>query len=151
MIQITLVGSMITNLMFAFGMACLIGGMRWKQQSLRRTMKTSGNLYVGLLIMSNALFLIPSIIKSEEMVSMTSPIKQNITSNEIDIVHTLRIQSDEVKYSRIIAITSLICYGGYLSYTLCTHKDDFEKEFDVILETAEPSPIYLLYLNHFPK
>eukprot|EP00957_Ditylum_brightwellii_P208757 15358794-Ditylum_brightwellii.AAC.1 len=50
-VQLTLLGSILTNLLFVFGLSCLIGGLKWQVQELRIT---SGNASIGMLIMATA-------------------------------------------------------------------------------------------------
>jgi len=36
-VQLAMLGSMLTNLLFVFGISCMIGGFRWQVQELRIT------------------------------------------------------------------------------------------------------------------
>ena len=160
MIQLTLLGSMLTNMLFVFGAACLVGGIRWKQQTLEKTASASGNVYVGLLLLSVAQFLIPSALEVEETESAYQEISQSQQekSNDLDTRAHHDIRFDQVRLSRIVATVTLISYVGYIFLTLCTHHDEFEEEYEdedderllMPKKIPEASPIYIWYCNHFP-
>ena len=52
-----MLGSMLTNLLFVFGVSCLVGGLRWQVQELRIT---SGNVSVLMLLVAVAGSLLPA-------------------------------------------------------------------------------------------
>jgi calcium/proton exchanger cax len=56
-VQLAMLGSILTNLLFVFGMSCLIGGMRWQVQEIR---VISGNVSVGMLYLATAGSLLPA-------------------------------------------------------------------------------------------
>ena len=152
MIQLTLLGSMLTNMLLVFGAACFIGGMRWKRQSIEKTMSASGNVNVGLLLLATAEFLIPSVLELEESEpAAASQSSQQKASNDSVLNHF-----DRVRYSRIVATVALISYIGYIVLTLCTHHDEFDEEdYDddelsvLPKRVPEPSPIYVWYCERF--
>ncbi|KAL7568134.1 hypothetical protein ACA910_019528 [Epithemia clementina (nom. ined.)] len=59
-VQLAMLGSMLTNMILVFGVACLIGGLRWQVQELRIT---SGNVHVVMLLVATAGCLFPAALK----------------------------------------------------------------------------------------
>ena len=112
-VQLTMLGSMFTNMILVFGVACLIGGCRWQVQELRMT---SGNVNVLMLMLSTAGLLFPAAL---------------VLTGQLDLdVHNRddRIPSkQEVKFSRVNAAVMLILYVCFLVFQLGTHKDEFDE------------------------
>jgi len=124
-VQLAMLGSMLTNLLFVFGMACLVGGLRWQVQELRIT---SGNVNVGLLLLSVAGSLLPAAlvisgqIQGDETSSDSLPSKQ------------------ELRFSRVNAVIMVFMYGCFLVFQLGTHKQEFEDD-DNTVTTPNGNPI----------
>jgi Ca2+:H+ antiporter len=113
-VQLAMLGSMFTNMILVFGVACLIGGFRWQVQELRLT---SGNVNVLMLMLSTAGLLFPAAL---------------VLTGQLDLdVHNRddRIPSkQEVKFSRVNAAVMLILYLCFLLFQLGTHKDEFDEK-----------------------
>lgn len=113
-VQLAMLGSMFTNMILVFGVACLIGGFRWQVQELRLT---SGNVNVLMLLLSTAGLLFPAAL---------------VLTGQLDLdVHNRddRIPSiQEVKFSRVNAAVMLILYVCFLVFQLGTHKDEFDEK-----------------------
>ena len=124
-----MLGSMLTNLLFVFGVSCLVGGLRWQVQELRIT---SGNVSVLLLLVATAGSLLPAALNmSGQMQHKDSP--RRIPS------------ADELHFSRVNAVVLMGMYVCYLLFQLGTHKEEFDED-DNIVET----PDHVLILSpHF--
>lgn len=112
-VQLTLLGSMLTNLLFVFGVSCLIGGLQWQVQELRIT---SGNVSIGMLLMATMGLVLPAALK----LGNESLHSESVQDNEDEMT-----QSD-VNFSRANALFMVVGYIGYLIFQLGSHKEEFE-------------------------
>jgi len=112
-VQLAMLGSMLTNLLFVFGMSCFIGGMRWQVQELRIT---SGNVNVGLLLLSVAGSLLPATLVLSGQFQEMSTAKDGLPSKQ------------ELRFSRINAVIMIFMYSCFLVFQLGTHKEEFEDD-----------------------
>ena len=124
-VQLTLLGSMLTNLLFVFGLSCLIGGLRYQVQELR---VVSGNASIGMLMLAVAGLALPaSLMLSDEMISTGSEEKQYVDKNgdgvsDINDGPTYSM----VGFSRFNAVIMVMGYLLYLLFQLGSHSDEFE-------------------------
>jgi len=112
-VQLAMLGSMFTNMILVFGVACIIGGLRWQVQELRLT---SGNVNVLMLWLATAGLLFPASL---------------VLTGQLDLgaITDERVPSDqEVTFSRVNAAVMLILYICFLVFQLGTHKDEFDEE-----------------------
>ncbi len=132
-VQLAMLGSMLTNLLLVFGMSCLVGGIRWQVQELRIT---SGNVSVGMLLLSVAGSLLPAalILSGQMRNDSGETAHEDIPSNE------------ELKFSRVNAVIMICMYGCYLMFQLGTHKEEFDDEENIV-ESASGQK--LLLTPHF--
>ena len=100
-IQLSLLGSILSNLLLVMGCAFLAGGTRFKTQ---RFGTISGQINSSLLMLSCMGLLFPAVltISSEENIK------------------------DELMYSRITSLVLIVMYGCYLFFQLKTHRDAYE-------------------------
>jgi len=111
-VQLTLLGSILTNLLFVFGLSCLIGGLKWQVQELRIT---SGNASIGMLIMATAGLVLPAALKmSHELVLFNNERNDDLPTES------------ELHFSRFNAVIMSAMYVSYLIFQLGTHKDEFD-------------------------
>ena len=110
-VQLTLLGSIITNLLFVFGVACIIGGFEYKVQKVKMV---SGNVSVGLLLVTTAGLLLPAAVK----------IGGKLGKDEYEEFE------NELWFSRCNAICLVVTYIGYLFFQIKTHREEFEDEDD---------------------
>lgn len=117
-VQLAMLGSMLSNMLFVFGLGCLVGGLRWQVQELRIT---SGNVNVGMLLAATAGALLPAaLVMSGELGSeSTNP---DVPAPEI------------VTFSRVNAAVMMILYLSFLLFTLGTHKEEFDED-ETVVET----------------
>jgi len=95
-VQLAMLGSMLTNLLFVFGMSCLIGGLRWQVQELRIS---SGNVNVGLLLLSVAGSLLPATLVMSDEIQEMSTTEDRLPSKQ------------ELRFSRINAVIMIFVYS----------------------------------------
>jgi Ca2+/H+ antiporter len=106
-VQLAMLGSMLTNMLFVFGVACLIGGCRWQVQELRTT---SGNTNIVMLFVATAGCLFPAALRLSGQYAGESP----------DVV-----SPEELTFCRVNAVIMLVMYLLFLLYQLGTHRDEF--------------------------
>lgn len=132
-VQLAMLGSMLTNLLFVFGISCMIGGFRWQVQELRIT---SGNVSVGMLLLSVAGSLLPATLVLGGQLKHDSSISEDETSDEITP------SLEELQFCRVNAFVMIIMYGCYLIFQLGTHKGEFDNEENVV-QTADDHELHL--------
>jgi len=115
-VQLAMLGSMLTNLLFVFGVSCLVGGLRWQVQELRIT---SGNVSVLMLFVATAGSLLPAAL------SLSRQMRHEDSSNG-------KPSSDELQFSRVNAVVMVLMYISYLMFQLGTHKEEFDEEENVV-------------------
>jgi len=123
-VQLTLLGSMLTNLLFVFGLSCFIGGLRYQVQKLRIV---SGNASIGMLMLAVAGLALPAaLMLSDEMIMGTEE-KEYIDKNgdgksDINDGPTFSM----VGFSRFNAVIMIMGYLLYLLFQLGSHSDEFD-------------------------
>ena len=135
-VQLAMLGSMLTNLLFVFGISCLIGGFRWQVQELRIT---SGNVNVGMLLLSTAGSFLPAtlVLGGQLKHSSSDGGTATLSSDGEDIP-----SEEELQFCRINAVIMIIMYGCYLIFQLGTHKEEFDEE-DNVVQTANAHELHL--------
>jgi Ca2+/H+ antiporter len=145
-VQLAMLGSMITNMMFVFGVSCLIGGLRWQVQSIR---PVSGNVSVGMLLVATCGSLIPAtLILSGQFQHRNNgagggilPVVVTSTTGASAVTYDVPTH-EEVTLSRVNAAVMLILYLCYIVFQLGTHKDEFDDADDHAVHagaTARPA------------
>lgn len=109
-VQLAMLGSILTNLLFVFGMACLIGGMRWQVQEIR---VVSGNVSVGMLYLSTAGSLLPAAL------FLSGQLPSKALNDDVPT-------KEELVFCRINAAVMVVLYLFYLLFQLGTHKEEFD-------------------------
>ena len=109
-VQLAMLGSILTNLLFVFGMSCLIGGMRWQVQEIR---VISGNVSVGMLYLATAGSLLPAAL------FLSGQLPSKALNDDVPT-------KEELVFCRINAAVMVILYLCYLLFQLGTHKEEFD-------------------------
>jgi Ca2+/H+ antiporter len=126
-VQLAMLGSMLTNMILIFGISCIIGGLRWQVQEIRLT---SGNVSVGMLLVATAGSLFPAIL----ILSGQFPEAEGPTATALDLTRNSasrdRPSQEEITLSRVNAAVMFILYLCYLVFQLGTHKDEFDDDDD---------------------
>jgi Ca2+/Na+ antiporter len=136
-VQLAMLGSMLTNLLFVFGMACVVGGLRWQVQELRIT---SGNVSVGLLLLAVAGSLLPAgLVLGGQLRNTTTEDDNNRQQGQgQDDVPS----KEELQFCRVNAFVMVILYGCYLIFQLGTHKEEFDEDENVV-DSANGNQLHL--------
>jgi Ca2+/H+ antiporter len=111
-VQLAMLGSMLTNMLLVFGVSCWIGGCRYQVQELRTT---SGSVSVTMLLVATAGSLFPAALRLSGQMP-TDNIHANVPTME------------EVTFCRVNAVVMLILYVAYLVFQLGTHKEEFDDD-----------------------
>eukprot|EP01065_Artemidia_motanka_P037137 TRINITY_DN4539_c0_g1_i2.p1 TRINITY_DN4539_c0_g1~~TRINITY_DN4539_c0_g1_i2.p1 ORF type:complete len:531 (+),score=137.32 TRINITY_DN4539_c0_g1_i2:47-1594(+) len=101
-VQLSLLGSILSNLLLVLGFSCFIGGLRWKIQTFK---VVSGAVPTAMLMLATMGLLLPAALRMSG---------QNDDS------------SDEINFSRFAAGVMLVMYAGFLVFQLRTHTEEFE-------------------------
>ena len=109
-VQLAMLGSILTNLLFVFGMSCLVGGMRWQVQEIR---VISGNVSVGMLYLATAGSLLPAAL------FLSGQLPSKALNDDVPT-------KEELVFCRINAAVMVIMYLCYLLFQLGTHKEEFD-------------------------
>lgn len=143
-IQLTLLGSILTNLLFVFGLACLVGGLRYQVQELRIV---SGNASIGMLMMAVAGLALPAALMLSDEMKHQGEAETRFADKNGDGVSDINDGPTfaMVGFSRFNAIIMISGYLLYLLFQLGSHKDEFddlqeEEDEDEEKEENEPSP-----------
>lgn len=115
-VQLAMLGSMLTNMILVFGIACIIGGLRWQVQELRIV---SGNVNVVMLLVATAGSLFPAALKLSGQIET---LEENSGMDSTVFTH------EEVAFCRVNAAVMLILYLLFLFFQLKTHKEEYDEE-----------------------
>mmetsp|Transcript_8323 Transcript_8323/g.20565 ORF Transcript_8323/g.20565 Transcript_8323/m.20565 type:complete len:688 (-) Transcript_8323:800-2863(-) len=122
-VQLAMLGSMLTNLLFVFGISCLIGGLRWQVQELRIT---SGNVSVGMLLLSTAGSLLPATLVLGGQLRNGSANDGEAETSSL-MIAAGQPTVEELQFCRVNAFVMILMYGCYLVFQLGTHKEEFDE------------------------
>lgn len=116
-VQLSLLGSVLSNLLLVLGSAFLIGGIVHPSQSFNQEGMTVNS---GLLVMSVTAILLPSTLKA--------------THTGHESTEEFYGKSSELNLSRFESVFLLAAYGLYLMFQLCTHRHLYEDDEDDEIE-----------------
>jgi len=126
-VQGSLIGSILSNLLLVLGMCFVVGGAKYKTQTFsKEAAQTSG----GILLMAVFGALLPAALQAQLSVA---PIATTNTTNSssTNLLHPDdTINQKLLELSRGTAIILIIVYGLYLFFQLVTHKHLYETEDD---------------------
>lgn len=115
--QTSLVGSVLSNLLLVLGTCFFVGGLRRQEQEFKQT---AAQLNSGLLAMAVIALLIPAAFHATLGPDIQDP----------------KERGDLLKVSRGTSVILLITYGGYLFFTLFSHRVLYEDDEP---DEAEPT------------
>jgi len=118
-VQLAMLGSILCNLLFVFGLSCFIGGLRWQVQDLRIV---SGSVPIAILLLSTSGVALPAALK--------------VSGQIADLDGDGDIARELIGISRFNALVMMFAYLAYLVFQLGTHKeeyDDSEEEHDRLM------------------
>ncbi|KZS92341.1 calcium/proton exchanger, partial [Sistotremastrum niveocremeum HHB9708] len=143
-VQTSLVGSILSNLLLVLGMCFFAGGIKFSEQgfgasSSHFSLHRASQLSSSLLVVSVIALLLPGIcLPSYIVVSVTeltflaafhSAVESANTDNSAPDVSAADEGSDILKFSRGVAIILLITYGAYLFFQLYSHAHLYDDNF----------------------
>ena len=129
--QLSLIGSIVSNILLVLGMSFLVGGYKHTNQ---RYSKPAANANIGLLLLSCMAIILPTLMTTTRNINYFSwalyPEYFNINDPNLPDGPTL-------SFSRAISVLMLILYGLLVYYQLFTHRSLFESQEE---EDEEESP-----------
>ena len=130
--QLSLIGSIVSNILLVLGMSFLVGGYKHTNQ---RYSKPAANANIGLLLLSCMAVILPTLMtttRNWDWANITRyPAYININDPNLPDVPTL-------SFSRSISVMMLILYGLLVYYQLFTHRSLFESQEEEDEEEAPP-------------
>lgn len=108
-VQLAMLGSILCNLLFVFGISCFIGGLRWQVQDLRIV---SGSVPIAILLLSTAGVALPAALK--------------VSGQIADLDGDGDIARELIGISRFNALVMMFAYLAYLVFQLGTHKEEYD-------------------------
>ncbi len=118
-VQLTLLGSILTNLLFVFGFSCLVGGLQWHSQTIR---VTSGNVSVGMLLVSTMGIVLPAVLKLANESKSSNHLDPDFDEEEIT--------ESDIAFSRFNSLVMVTGYFCFLIFQLGSHKEEFDYDGD---------------------
>eukprot|EP01062_Namystynia_karyoxenos_P069753 TRINITY_DN65211_c0_g1_i1.p1 TRINITY_DN65211_c0_g1~~TRINITY_DN65211_c0_g1_i1.p1 ORF type:complete len:501 (+),score=147.30 TRINITY_DN65211_c0_g1_i1:106-1503(+) len=118
-VQLSLLGSILSNLLLVLGFSCFVGGLRWKVQTFK---VVSGAVPTAMLNLATMGLLFPAALRM---------------SGQTDD------STDEINFSRFASGVMLAMYVGFLVFQLRTHTEEFEGGTPGVDrgECGSPSPL----------
>ena len=135
--QLSLVGSVVSNILLVLGMSFLVGGYKHTNQ---RYSKPAANANIGLLLLSTMAIILPTLM------TITRPINYwsfNLYPSYFNIHDPNLPDNATLNFSRTISVMMLVLYGLLVYYQLFTHRTLFETQEDE--EEDEAPPVLGLY------
>ena len=130
--QLSLVGSVVSNILLVLGCSFLVGGYKHTNQ---RYSKPAANANIGLLLLSTMAIILPTAMTVTRPINYyywwAYPSYFNINDPNLPDAATLN-------FSRAISVMMLILYGLLVYYQLFTHRSLFESQEDEEEDEAPP-------------
>jgi len=101
-VQVSLLGSILSNLLLVLGTAFLVGGIKYPQQQFNKVASTAS---FGLLLLCCMCLTFPMVL---------------------DVTHEQELPTSSLDVSRAVSVVMLLTYGLYLIFQLKTHAHVFE-------------------------
>mmetsp|Transcript_8571 Transcript_8571/g.11196 ORF Transcript_8571/g.11196 Transcript_8571/m.11196 type:complete len:501 (-) Transcript_8571:245-1747(-) len=108
LVQVSLLGSVLSNLLLVLGSALMVGGRRYQVQTYTKVGTTTS---MALLFLAAVSFLLPAVLEN------TEGMDKNMTQPILDM-------------SRFVSVVLLALYGFFLYFQLITHRHLYEEEDD---------------------
>jgi Ca2+:H+ antiporter len=105
-VQLSLLGSILSNLLLVLGCACFVGGLKYRVQTFQRV---SGAVSSGMLLVATAALALPAALK--------------MAGQEDD-------EHDSLNFSRSASLVMVVMYILYLVFQLKTHAMEFTPSDD---------------------
>jgi len=119
-VQSSLIGSILSNLLLVLGMCFLAGGVYFDELKFNQT---AAQTAMGLLFIAVLGIVMPAALKAQIDSDAAKELLKNITdSNGTEHEHPLPVETRLLILSRGTSIVMLIIYGLFLFFQLKTHK-----------------------------
>ncbi|BGP38158.1 hypothetical protein JCM10449v2_002085 [Rhodotorula kratochvilovae] len=121
-VQTSLLGSILSNLLLVLGMSFMAGGLKFKEQTFQATAAQASS---SLMVLGTATLVIPAAYRANQLDGSLSHDGPGVLSLLDEFGKKTDI-SGLLKLSRGTAIILLFCYASYLFFQLRTHHYLFE-------------------------
>jgi len=130
-VQSSLIGSILSNLLLVLGMCFLAGGVYFENLTFNQT---AAQTATGLLFIAVLGIMMPAALKAQIESDEAKKALINITgvnvTEDVEWAHSLSVDTRLLILSRGTAIIMLIIYGLFLFFQLKTHKKLYESPDD---------------------
>jgi len=149
-VQSSLIGSILSNLLLVLGMCFVAGGIKHKTMKFDTTAAQTSS---GILFLAVLAVVLPAALKAQVQDDQQALdafiLANNITANDTDALrgfelHPLPLETRLLVLSRGTALIMLIVYGLFLFFQLETHKEYYKDDEDEEAEPAEVSMPFAL-------
>ena len=123
LVKASIAGAIVTNTLFMLGVAFLLGGLKYHEQTYNRS---NARLLAGLLFLATIALLIPSVVAESDGTAGASEFTQTLSLG--------------------LAILLIVTYGLSLLFSLKTHREFFGAAEHAADETAWPMGLALATL-----
>ncbi|GAA5929564.1 hypothetical protein JCM3775_002377 [Rhodotorula graminis] len=151
-VQTSLLGSILSNLLLVLGCSFLVGGLKFKEQQFQATAAQASS---SLMVLGTATLVIPAAYRANQLDGSLSNDGPGVLTLLDDFGKKTDI-SGLLKLSRGTAIILLFCYGAYLYFQLRSHHylfqaeaDDDEEEAKMNMPTAVGALVVVTVITSF--
>ncbi|KAJ7817118.1 calcium/proton exchanger [Mycena olivaceomarginata] len=126
-VQSSLIGSMLSNLLLVLGMCFFFGGLKFPSRLLK-------DVNSSLLMFALAAVLLPAVFHWQTTQNLANEAARNATqaattnATQVALDHIEATQAQILQFSRGIAIILLVVYIGYMGLSLFTHASIYSQE-----------------------
>ncbi|KAJ7843892.1 Sodium/calcium exchanger protein-domain-containing protein [Mycena olivaceomarginata] len=129
-VQSSLIGSMLSNLLLVLGMCFFFGGLKFYEQAFEGFVTQVNS---SLLMFALAAVLLPAVFHWQTTQNLNEAARnatQAATTNatQVSLDHIEATQAQILQFSRGIAIILLVVYIGYMGLSLFTHASIYSQE-----------------------
>ncbi|KAJ7723349.1 calcium/proton exchanger [Mycena olivaceomarginata] len=130
-VQSSLIGSMLSNLLLVLGMCFFFGGLKFSEQAFEGFVTQVNS---SLLMFALAAVLLPAVFHWQTTQNLANEAARNATqaattnATQVALHHIEATQAQILQFSRGIAIILLVVYIGYMGLSLFTHASIYSQE-----------------------
>jgi len=142
-VQGSLIGSVLSNLLLVMGMCFVVGGAKYKSQTFN---KQAAQTSCGILLMAVFGAIMPAALRAQLTEISSTGNAGNLTDNSTAAFHPdPDVNSKLLILSRGTAIILILIYGLFLYFQLFTHKFLYEDEGEGGEDSEEEQPALALW------
>ncbi|KAJ7775255.1 calcium/proton exchanger [Mycena olivaceomarginata] len=130
-VQSSLIGFMLSNLLLVLGMCFFFGGLKFSEQAFEGFVTQVNS---SLLMFALAAVLLPAVFHWQTTQNLANEAARNATqaattnATQVALDHIEATQAQIIQFSRGIAIILLVVYIGYMGLSLFTHASIYSQE-----------------------